>query len=111
MKKMQIRDKQVDVFQKSDIQDLAESGVFELAAHYWCADWEDDGSPAHGTCVAGNGIAVWYCAPRKRSPRLLIVVQPPDSATGCEPQHEGTLAWLKERLQTEDVCYWPGSMD
>ena len=111
MKKMQIGDTQVDVFQKADIESLLENGVFELAAHYWCADWENDGAPTHGTCVTGNGLAVWYCAPRKRSPRHLIIVRPPHFATGCEPYYKSALAWLKEELGTDDVDYWCGRMD
>lgn len=111
MKKMAIRDKQVDVFQKADVESLVENGVFELAAHHWHTDWENDGAPTHGTCVVGNGLAVWYCAPRKRSPRRLIVVRPPHNATGCEPHYEDALAWLKEELGTDDVDYWCGRMD
>lgn len=114
MKRMKLyggRGREVDVFQKEDLKSLEEHGVFAEATDKWRTDWERDGAPTGGTCVGGNGLAIWYVGPRKRKPERLIVARPPHFGTDCEAHYTRALAYLREVLDTEDVSYHPGWMD
>ena len=113
--KYELKGDKVEAYEKADIESLAYA--FKEAYDVWVQEWERQGACVaslkdEGSCVAGNGLTVWYSAPGKRTAKPLIVVRPPPTQ-GCVSQEttmDAAITYLRDRHDI-NVEYTPGRMD
>ena len=108
--KYELKGDKVEAYEKADIESLAYA--FKEAYDVWVQEWERQGAKDEGSCVAGNGLTVWYSAPGKRTAKPLIVVRPPPTQ-GCVSQEtsmDAAIAYLRDHHDI-NVEYTPGRMD
>ena len=108
--KYELKGEKVEAYEKADIESLAYA--FKEAYDVWVQEWERQGAKDEGSCVVGNGLTVWYSAPRKRTAKPLIVVRPPPTQ-GCLSQETTMDAAIKHLRDRHDINveYTPGRMD
>lgn len=108
--KYELKGEKVVAYEKEDIESLAYA--FKEAYDVWVQEWVRQGAKDEGSCVAGNGLTVWYSAPGKRTAKPLIVVRPPPTQ-GCLSQEttmDVAITHLRDRHDI-NVEYTPGRMD
>ena len=108
--KYELKGEKVEAYEKADIESLAYA--FKEAYDVWVQEWERQGAKDEGSCVLGNGLIVWWSAPRKRTAKPLMVVRPPPTQ-GCLSQEnsmDAAITYLRDRYNI-NVEYTPGRMD